>query len=127
MALCNIAGIGGGGIIVPLTMSFFSFDTKDAITISGFSIFTGSLARFIYNRNNKHPEKDATDIDYGVASVMLPTVLIGSYLGVFINVMFPAMILQIILFLLLASLSINSGCKACSIYKVETTFIESMR
>ena len=28
MALCNIAGIGGGGVAVPIIMAFFKFDTK---------------------------------------------------------------------------------------------------
>lgn len=91
---------------MPLTITFFGFSTKEAIAISGFSILTGSIGRYLFNINNRHPEKDATEIDYGVAALMLPTVLVGSFIGVFINIMFPALVLQAILFLLLGFLSI---------------------
>jgi uncharacterized membrane protein YfcA len=32
-ALSNIAGIGGGGISVPILLGFFHFDTKRAVAI----------------------------------------------------------------------------------------------
>lgn len=51
MALCTIAGIGGGGVVIPFCMTFFVFSTKSAISISGFSILTCSITRFIININ----------------------------------------------------------------------------
>jgi len=72
------------------------------------------------NIKQKHPEKNAVCIDYGLAIVMLPTVLTGSLLGVLLNVMFPPLILQIVLTLLLTFLSIQSGCKAKQIFNQET-------
>lgn len=112
MALCTIAGIGGGGVVIPFCMTFFVFSTKNAISISGFSILTCSITRFLININQKHPEKDAVVIDYSLATVMLPTVMMGSLIGVLLNVILPAMILQIILSFLLLVLSIQSGFKA---------------
>jgi uncharacterized membrane protein YfcA len=106
MMLCTVGGVGGGGVVVPLLMTFFSFDTKQAIALSGLSIVLCSITRFIYNFRQKHPQKDAIVIDYGLAIVMLPTVLMGSFLGVIINVMFPAIILQSILTILLAFITI---------------------
>mmetsp|Transcript_39303 Transcript_39303/g.29023 ORF Transcript_39303/g.29023 Transcript_39303/m.29023 type:complete len:169 (-) Transcript_39303:1211-1717(-) len=85
IALSCMAGIGGGGIVVPLCMVFFSLETKEAVAISGFCILLCSILRFIYNFKTRHPEKDAVSIDYAVASVMLPTVLIGSLIGVNLN------------------------------------------
>ena len=93
MAFSVMAGVGGGGIVVSLCMMCFQFDTKSAIALSGFSILICAVLRFFYNIDQKHPEKDAVVIDYGLATVMLPTVLMGSLIGVFINVMFPALIL----------------------------------
>ena len=49
LALANVGGIGGGGLIIPIIMAMFSFTTKEAIAISGFTIFTGSVARLIYS------------------------------------------------------------------------------
>ena len=105
LAMANMAGIGGGGIIVPLLMAFFSLETKEAIPISGFTIFVGSLTRFILNFNEKHPNGRFVAIDYNIATIMLPTVLIGSLVGVYINMIFPAPILLIILTIVLILLA----------------------
>ena len=79
MALCNIAGIGGGGVAVPIIMAFFKFDTKEAIALSSFTILCGSVMRFVYNFKDKHPDKpDVVLIDYSLAVIMMPTTLAGS-------------------------------------------------
>lgn len=93
MALAVMSGIGGGGIIVPLLMIFYKLDTKEAVAVSGFTILTGSITRYIITFNDRHPLKDATCIDYGITNVMLPTVLIGSIVGVFFNLLLPAIII----------------------------------
>ena len=120
MALAVMAGIGGGGIIVPLLMVFYKLDTKSAIAASGFTILTGSLCRYMITINERHPDKDATCIEYGLANVMLPTVLIGSITGVIFNLMLPSLVLQILLTALLLFLAVQSGFKARSIYKKES-------
>lgn len=93
MALAVISGIGGGGIIVSLLMSFYKLNTREAIAVSGFTIFAGSISRFVITLKKRHPEKDAPVIDYSLANIMLPTVLIGSLVGVFLNLMLPAFML----------------------------------
>mmetsp|Transcript_34661 Transcript_34661/g.33853 ORF Transcript_34661/g.33853 Transcript_34661/m.33853 type:complete len:94 (+) Transcript_34661:268-549(+) len=93
MALSTIAGIGGGGVVIPFCMTFFGFPMKKAIAISGFSIFTCSITRFIYNVDQKHPKKSSVVIDYGLSTIMLPLVLVGSLNGVVVNLMFPSLIL----------------------------------
>ena len=90
----SIAGLGGGGIIIPFSMIFFVFDTKDAIAISNFAIFTCSITRYIYTFDKMHPEKkEYVLIDYNIAIIMLPTVMMGSLIGVYLNIMLPAIIL----------------------------------
>ena len=93
MALAVISGIGGGGIIVSLLMVFYKINTKEAIAVSGFTIFLGSISRFLITINKRHPDKDAPVIDYSLANIMLPTVLIGSLFGVFLNLILPSLIL----------------------------------
>ena len=92
MALAVMSGIGGGGIIVPLLMVFYKLSTKEAIAVSGFTILTGSICRFVITLNQRHPDKDAPCIEYGLSNVMLPTVLIGSVAGVFFNLLMPAIV-----------------------------------
>jgi uncharacterized membrane protein YfcA len=79
MALCTVAGIGGGGIATSILMALFYFTTKNAIAISTFSILTCSTMRYIYNLKTPHPEKPAVNLlDYGLASIMMPLTLAGS-------------------------------------------------
>jgi len=49
MMLCTVAGIGGGGITIPILQVFFFFEFKEATAVSGISILICSLARYIYN------------------------------------------------------------------------------
>jgi uncharacterized membrane protein YfcA len=51
-----------------------------------------ALTRFIVNFRMKHPEKDSTVIDYSIAITMLPPVLFGSFVGNYMNIMFPSVI-----------------------------------
>jgi len=58
MLLSNVAGIGGGGIAIPMVQIFFGWeDLKEAIAISSFSICCASFGRFFFNWKERHPEK----------------------------------------------------------------------
>ena len=92
MALCTVAGIGGGGIAISMLIAFFKFDTKPAVAISSFSILVCTTMRFFYNFNTKNPEKPWMNVlDYGLASIMMPTTLAGSQIGGYILLLFPAL------------------------------------
>ena len=107
MALSNIAGVGGGGVAIPIIMAFFLFSTKPAIAISSFSIFLTTLARFIMNFKERHPDKaNVVVIDYDLVAIMMPTTLAGAQIGAVILVTFPSVIIQIILTLMLGFLAI---------------------
>ena len=108
MAMANIGGITGGGLTVPFLITFWGFDMKEAIAISGFQSLVVAAVRYIYSRNNRHPEKNTTHIDYGLVIVMLPLALTGSFIGVFFNLMLPPVILSIILTFVLVLLTIQS-------------------
>ena len=78
-ALCNIAGIGGGSVTVPMDMLFFHFGTKAAVAVSSFTIFTTSLATFFLNFRSRHPEKpNMVLIDYNIVTIMMGTTLAGA-------------------------------------------------
>ncbi|CDW79605.1 UNKNOWN [Stylonychia lemnae] len=125
LSLFSIAGLGGGGVIIPLSMIFFVFDTKNAIAISNFAIFTCSVTRYLYTLDKKNPEKkEYVLIDYNIAIVMLPTVMMGSLTGVFLNIILPAIVLQLILTALLVFLGIQSLMKGKDMYKKETIKFE---
>lgn len=107
MALATMAGIGGGGVVVFLIMAMFEFTLKQSIALSGFSICVCSITRYIVNFKQMHPEKkQVVVIDYTLASVMMPTVLAGSFIGVTFNTILPDLLIQVILALLLFFLTI---------------------
>ena len=79
MALSNIAGVGGGGVAIPIIMAMFVFPTKPAIAISSLSIFLTTIARFFMNFRERHPDKDnVVVIDYDLVTIMMPTTLAGA-------------------------------------------------
>jgi uncharacterized membrane protein YfcA len=127
LAFANVGGIGGGGLIIPITMALFRFSTKEAIALSGFTILTGAIVRWIYQWSDKHPKKDSTLIEYPIVIVMMPMVLVGSFVGVIINLYFPAVLLCIILTLLLIFLSVQSLFNGRDIYRKETIEIRKKK
>ena len=90
------------------------------MAVSGFTILIGSVGRYFITLNQRHPNKDATCIDYGLSNVMLPTVLIGSMTGVLFNMLLPPLILQICLTVLLIVLTLQSYKKTRQIFRTES-------
>ena len=57
VGLASVAGVGGGLVIVPITIGFFNFSSKEAIAISTALVFETALIRFIFfSAWTKHPE-----------------------------------------------------------------------
>lgn len=114
MGLCNVAGIGGGAIDTPIVMLFFKFSIVEAIAITNLIIFFGAVTRFLYNFNERHPDKPhVVIVDYPLATIMMATTLAGSQIGaMFILRTFPSILIQSVLELLLILLAVNSFMKA---------------
>lgn len=66
-------------------------------------------------------------IDYGLATVMLPTVMLGSFLGTFVTILVPPIVLQILLTCLLTFLTVQSGLKAKEIFLKENAKIKKQK
>ena len=119
IALSNAGGVGGGGVVVPICIVFFGFSPKQSVALSNFCIFSAAITRFLMNIKQKHPYKKATNIDYSLAMVMFPMILLGTMVGVKINTMLPDLILIIGLTLLLVFLSVHSMFTAIKIRRKE--------
>lgn len=120
IALCNAAGIGGGELIVAMLIVFFKFSSKSSAVVCNVCIFASSLTRFIMNLKQRNPEKKAISIDYDIVTLMLPVVLLGSFLGVQLNIIVPNVMLLLILTLLLIFLSIKTTLKGIKMYNDES-------
>lgn len=121
MCLSNVAGIGGGGVAIPLAQLFFYLELKKAIAVSSFAIMISTMARFFWNFNERHPEKEnVASIDYGLTNVMMPLTMVGSLIGSYILISFPELIITIILTVLLLILFCESSRKFVDMYKKES-------
>lgn len=83
-----MAGVAGGGTLVPWIRLMFNFNAADAIAISNSSIASGAVCSFIVNFNKRHPVKKNLDgqpsglvLDYNIAAVALPMGVVGSAIG----------------------------------------------
>lgn len=56
-----MAGMGGGGTMVPLIRVFFNFDVPNAIALSNITVFTSGLQRYLFDFLKKHPLKKNLD------------------------------------------------------------------
>jgi len=126
-SISTVGGIGGGGLVIPFCMTFFGFSTKAAIALSGFTIFSCSVVRFLFFMNQKHPEKDAVLIDYDLASIMLPIVMMGSMIGTLGSITLPNLVLQVLLTILMVSLTILAGMKGKQIYSKENIRLAAIK
>jgi uncharacterized membrane protein YfcA len=117
LVLANSGGIGGGGVIIPVSLIFFGFDPKNAIPLSNVSIFFAAIIRYFYNFDKRNTKKGfgvLVNYDYGI--LMLPAVVVGSALGVIIYVILPELIIIIALTLLLLYLFILTSLKQYKAY-----------
>jgi uncharacterized membrane protein YfcA len=125
LGFANNGGVGGGGLIIPVCISMFGFNTIQSIALSNFVIFVGAFVRYFgFSIRQEHPQKPATIIDYNLCSVMLPLVLIGAFVGVMVANIAPEALLTIFLALILFYLTYDSLGRAVSLWKAETVAIE---
>ena len=120
IGISNMAGVGGGGITMPVLLVILGFLPSEAVPISNFMIFLGCVTRLIVNFKDKHPiykHKPAIHFDYMI--ILLPMALIGTLLGVFINLIFPDLLINIFMVLILCFVSYKSTKKGISLYKTE--------
>lgn len=114
LVYANIGGMGGGGVIVPISQGIFRFDVKNAIALSNSSIFLSSFIRFFIFSGTPHPNKNGKGliVDHQLSMLMLPLIISGVSCGVIANVILPEIIVMIALVLLLGYLSYGMFTKA---------------
>ncbi|GAV71263.1 TauE domain-containing protein [Cephalotus follicularis] len=103
-ALCFIAasissagGIGGGGLFVPILTIVAGVDLKTASSFSAFMVTGGSVANVMYNLFSRK-----TLIDYDIALLSEPCMLLGVGIGVICNLMFPEWLITVLFAVFLA-------------------------
>ena len=114
--MAGAAGIGGGGLNVPLLILVMGFVMEEAVPLSHVAVFGNSIAQNLVNLRRRHPLAPYRPmVDFDIPLLLLPAQLAGNSVGVLVGAIFPAtvmVILACLLLLLASSKTLLTGVKA---------------
>ncbi|KAL8170731.1 hypothetical protein V2J09_022535 [Rumex salicifolius] len=119
-AFGSVGGVGGGGIFVPMLTLIIGFDTKSSTAISKCMIMGASASAVIYNLRQRHPTLDMPLIDYDLAVLFQPMLVLGISIGVAFNVIFADWMVTVLLIILFIGTSTRAFLKGVETWKKET-------
>ncbi|KAI3822564.1 hypothetical protein L1987_10156 [Smallanthus sonchifolius] len=119
-AFGTVGGVGGGGIFVPMLTLIVGFDTKSAAALSKCMIMGASASSVWYNLRIAHPCREVPILDYDLALLFQPMLMLGITLGVALSVVFPYWLISVLIILLFSGTSLRSFFKAIEMWKEET-------
>ncbi|KAM5579037.1 sulfite exporter TauE/SafE family protein 3-like [Rosa sericea] len=119
-AFGSVGGVGGGGIFVPMLTLMIGFDQKSATAISKCMITGGAAATVLYNLRLRHPTLELPIIDYDLAVLFQPMLVLGISIGVSLNVVLSDWMITILLIIILLGTSTRSFFKGVETWKKET-------
>lgn len=114
------AGIGGGGLLVPIFV-LSGFSPQQAIPLSVATIFGGQLTNLAFNVHQLHPRcRGRGLIDFDAAFLLEPSTLVGTIAGVLLNGILPAWSILLLLVVVLAYSSLRSYRKGKRLWAKES-------
>ncbi|KAM7254389.1 hypothetical protein ACFE04_003769 [Oxalis oulophora] len=116
----SVGGVGGGGIFVPMLALIIGFDPKSSTALSKCMITGGAVSTVYYNLNLRHPTLDLPIIDYDLALLFQPVLVLGISVGVTLNVLFAEWMITILLIVLFFVMSTKAFFKGRETWKKET-------
>ncbi|KAG4916409.1 hypothetical protein JHK87_053966 [Glycine soja] len=125
-AFGTVGGVGGGGIFVPMLTLIVGFDTKSAAALSKCMIMGASTASVWYNLRVPHPTKEVPIIDYDLALLFQPMLMLGITVGVVLSVVFPYWLITVLIIILFIGSSSRSFFKGTQMWREETLHKKEM-
>ncbi|XP_028789333.1 sulfite exporter TauE/SafE family protein 4 [Neltuma alba] len=116
----TVGGVGGGGIFVPMLTLLLGFDTKSAAALSKCMIMGASASSVWYNLRVPHPTKEVPILDYDLALIFQPMLMLGITVGVALSVVFPYWLITVLIIILFIGTSSRSFFKGIEMWKEET-------
>ncbi|WCJ40772.1 Sulfite exporter TauE/SafE family protein [Euphorbia peplus] len=119
-AVGSIGGGGGGGIFVPMLTLIIRFDAKSATALSECLVTGVAASTVFYNLKLRHPTLDIPIIDYDLALLIQPVMILGISFGVILNAILAEWMITVLLIILFTGVSIMSFLKGLETWKKET-------
>merc|ERR1719297_777697 len=114
-------GLGGGGVFVPIYILILGYPPKYAAALSQATIFGGSIVNLIMNLKKHHPTRAHRPLtDFSTLLIFEPMLLVGTIIGVLLNVMFPDILILILLAMVLSYAVLRTSRKGIRLWKTET-------
>ncbi|CAB9524455.1 Sulfite exporter TauE/SafE [Seminavis robusta] len=122
--LAAMAGIGGGGLVLPILLLCCNFTPKEASVLSNTAVFCNTLGQFAINNhhdNNNHSKSHAQSVVVVLATVliMMPSVIAGGSIAITLEGMVPSTVILILAFLTLLLAAIKTYHKAQTMRRAE--------
>jgi uncharacterized membrane protein YfcA len=111
LVLASAAGIGGGPMFVPVLAVFMDIPLKKALPLSNIIIAGGAIANNFYGLLRRHPTAERPVIDFDISIVMVPMVIGGAVVGVFLSIVLPDFVIGILMVLVLGFYGFNTTKK----------------
>ncbi|KAK1317599.1 hypothetical protein QJS10_CPA05g01134 [Acorus calamus] len=124
-ALGSVGGVGGGGIFVPMLTLIIGFDPKSSTAMSKCMIMGAAISTVYYNLRQRHPTMDLPIIDYDLALLFQPMLMLGISIGVVLNVIFADWMVTVLLIILFLGTSTKAFFKGVETWKRETMMKKS--
>ncbi|KAL6285733.1 hypothetical protein ACE6H2_010123 [Prunus campanulata] len=119
-AFGSVGGVGGGGFFVPMLTLIIGFDQKSSTALSKCMITGGAAATVFYNLRLRHPTLELPLIDYDLALLFQPMLMLGISIGVSLNVVLSEWMITILLIIVLLGTSTKSFFRGIETWKKET-------
>ncbi|XP_010254104.1 PREDICTED: uncharacterized protein LOC104595187 [Nelumbo nucifera] len=119
-AFGSVGGVGGGGIFVPMLTLIIGFDAKSSTAISKCMIMGAAGSTVYYNLKLRHPTLDMPIIDYDLALLFQPMLMLGISIGVAFNVIFADWMVTVLLIVLFIGTSTKAFFRGVDTWKKET-------
>merc|ERR1711902_259903 len=99
--------------------------TKHAAALSQATILGGSIVNLIMNFRASHPKRPHRPLtDFPTLLVFEPMLLVGTVLGVLLNIIFPSMLILILLIVTLVYTTFRTTKKGYNMWSQETLLLE---
>lgn len=115
------AGVGGGGILVPIYILVMDFPVKVAIPLASATVLGGAISNNLLNWHKKNPTQPHRPlIDWDLLLMLEPSTIAGALVGVVLNTTLPDAVILVSMVLLLIFTASATLDKANSLYRKET-------
>ncbi|XVE87865.1 hypothetical protein DITRI_Ditri19aG0022600 [Diplodiscus trichospermus] len=120
-SISSAGGIGGGGLFIPILTIVAGLDLKTASSFSAFMVTGGSVANVMCNLGAKGAKfGDKTLIDYDIALLSEPCMLLGVSIGVVCNLILPEWLITILFAIFLAGSTFKTCRNGVEFWKMES-------